>query len=296
MRAVAWAACWLVARGGPACGPGDYSGCGAVRRAGAGRERVAVLLTGLVRTFDIVHPRLRKELVLPLEARGSSVDVFIQTSAASSCGIREMTNDACPKRAVRGFREPPDGAAVVGNGSRAADGAAEASLRDAIAALGAPNVRSVDFGGNATLERDIERMAVDAANRIRVDGDLNNNYEKHKNELYKAHQYWRMDRAFDAADAFARGDAKFFTGAEARDWGAPFAYDLAIWARLDVLVNARPSTPNLISIDQGDKRHVSEKTTFEYFVPPPLGAEPRGRCNVPSTWVFPPTRTIFFER
>ena len=45
----------LACLGAPPCGPGGYGGCAAVRSKPA-TERVAVLLTGLVRTFDIVHP------------------------------------------------------------------------------------------------------------------------------------------------------------------------------------------------------------------------------------------------
>lgn len=216
LRLVAFAWC-VGSLDGTSCGPGDYGGC-SVSRGGPGtREHVAILLTGLVRTFDIVHPRLREELVLPLERRGAVVDVFVQTSSTSSCGIRDVLNDACTKHAFKGLgREgPPNGSHVVSVQDDAAE--RERRLADAIGALAAPNLRVLDFSGNATLERFIERMAIDNANNIKDAGDLNSNYEKHKNELYKAHQYWRMDTARAAALAYARADVSVF-GDHARPW------------------------------------------------------------------------------
>ena len=116
-------------------------------------------------------------------------------------------------------------------------------------------------------------MAVDAALDIKEKGDLNNNYERHKNELYKAHQYWRMDRARVAALAFAAGDSAGAGGPPGAAWGSPFNYTTMVWLRLDALLNARPGRSNVISLDQDDKRHRSEEETFKYYVPPARGAE-----------------------
>ena len=74
-------------------------------------------------------------------------------------------------------------------------------------------------------------MAVDAALDIKEKGDLNNNYERHKNELYKAHQYWRMDRARVAALAFAAGDSAGAGGPPGAAWGPPFNYTTMVWLR-----------------------------------------------------------------
>ena len=74
-------------------------------------------------------------------------------------------------------------------------------------------------------------MAVDAALDIKEKGDLNNNYERHKNELYKAHQYWRMDRARVAALAFAAGDSAGAGGPPGAAWGSPFNYTTMVWLR-----------------------------------------------------------------
>jgi hypothetical protein len=281
----------LACLGAPPCGPGGYGGCAALRSKPA-TERVAVLLTGLVRTFDIVHPRLRAELVLPLEARGAAVDVFVQTSAASTCGLRDVQNDACPRAAFKGLRSRPDGAAVVAAAANATTSTGR--LAAAIERLSRPNLRwrgararafwrrargrsapprRLDFGANASIEREVERMAVDAALDIKEKGDLNNNYERHKNELYKAHQYWRMDRARVAALAFAAGDSAGAGGPPGAAWGPPFNYTTMVWLRLDALLNARPGRSNLISLDQDDKRHRSEEETFKYYVPPARGAE-----------------------
>ena len=128
----------LACLGAPPCGPGGYGGCAALRSKPA-TERVAVLLTGLVRTFDIVHPRLRAELVLPLEARGAAVDVFVQTSAASTCGLRDVQNDACPRAAFKGLRSRPDGAAVVAAAANATTSTGR--LAAAIEKLARPNLR-----------------------------------------------------------------------------------------------------------------------------------------------------------
>jgi len=264
MVRAAWLALLLRACDGGAarCGPGDYSGCGAARAGNRTTERVAVLLSGLVRTFDIVHPRLRSELILPLEARGAVVDVFIQTSAASGCGIRDVQNDACVKRAFKGLGRagPPDGAAVEAAAAPADAAAAAARLGAAMAAIAAPNLRFLDLSANATRERLLERLAIDDANDIDARGDLNSNFLKHGDERYKAHQYWRMDVAREAALAYARGDVGLY-GAAARDW-APFTYDTMVWTRLDVLLTARRVHSNFISLDQEDKRHVDEAATF----------------------------------
>ena len=79
------------------CEHGNWSGCAAARAATPGAERVALLLTGLIRTFDITHPRLRAEFVVPLERRGAVVDVFVQTSAEVICRFA----DVCVVRLAR---------------------------------------------------------------------------------------------------------------------------------------------------------------------------------------------------
>ena len=98
------------------CEHGNWSGCAAARAATPGAERVALLLTGLIRTFDITHPRLRAEFVVPLERRGAVVDVFVQTSAEVICGIREAFNpvgrDVCPERANATARRADMAAAI----------------------------------------------------------------------------------------------------------------------------------------------------------------------------------------
>ena len=234
------------------CEHGNWSGCAAARAATPGAERVALLLTGLIRTFDITHPRLRAEFVVPLERRGAVVDVFVQTSAEVICGIREAFNpvgrDVCPERANATARR--------------------ADMAAAIRRLAAPNLRFLDLSANATRERKIERMTHRAAHTLRTQrsGDLNNNYLKHGNQAYKAHQYWRMDAAREAAEAYARADPTYY-GAAARAW-TPFNYSWMAWTRLDVLLT-NIGRRSIVSIDQEDKRHVSEERTFQHYAPPP---------------------------
>ena len=113
--------------------------------------------------------------------------MFIQTSASSLCGIRDafdpIGRDNCPRHTT------VDGAAISNE----------------IRELASPNLRFLDLG-NATREREMERMGLDAAAHIREfrSGDLNNNYAKHHNELYKAHQHLRPARIFPLMESRRR--------------------------------------------------------------------------------------------
>jgi hypothetical protein len=180
------------------------------------------------------------------------VDVFVQTSAEVICGIREAFNpvgrDVCPERANATARR--------------------ADIAAAIRRLAAPNLRFLDLSANATREREIERMTHRAAHTLRTQrsGDLNTNYLKHGNQAYKAHLYWRIDAAREAAEAYARADPAYY-GAAARAW-TPFNYSWMAWTRLDVLLT-NIGRRGIVSIDQEDKRHVSEERTFQHYAPPP---------------------------